>query len=236
MIERSLALLLGTAGIVLPNMTPARWLSIALSSIVVYFLFQHPSLELGLTYWFLSMVFHYTVLFGTFVKGGFKEYWLRNSSTKEEAHLKFEACLSLAFFHNGLAFSYLYYTSLNPEGFAFAPSIWILIIGVIFQAIRFVIKFMATWQIGLNIYYYKDMFIEEKVIDFEEKGIFKIMSNPLYCWGQLNGYGAALYAFSWYGILAVLINQVCFYLFYYTIEKPFVRRFYLSPVVGTTIP
>ena len=228
MIKKAVVLLLGTAGIVLANMTPARWLSILLSSILVFVLFMNPSIELGLIYWALSMVLHYTVLFGTFVKGGFKEYWLKNSPTKEEAHRKFEAWLSFAFFHNGLSFSYLYFTTMNQAGFSFAPASWILGLGIILQVIGFIIKFLATWQIGLDIFYYKDMFIEEKVIDFEEKGIFKYMSNPLYGWGQLNGHGAALYSFSWYGVVAIVINQVCFYSFYYSLEKPFVRRFYLA--------
>src|SRR6478609_1061814 len=226
MIKKAIIILLGTAGIVLPNMTPGRWLAIASSCIPVYFLFQYPSLKLGLTYWVMSMILHYTVLFGTFVKGGFKEFWLRTSTTKEAAYRKFEAWLSFAFFHNGLAFSYLYFTSMNELNFTFIPTSWIIALGFSFQAIGFIIKFLASWQIGVDIYYYKDMFIEEKVIDFESEGIFKYMSNPLYGWGQLNGYGAALYAFSLYGLVAVLINQLCIYCFYYTIEKPFVKRFY----------
>jgi hypothetical protein len=228
MIKKAIVLLLGTGGIVLTHMTFARWLSLLLSSIVVFILFQNPSLELGLIYWALSMVLHYTVLFGTFVKGGFKEYWLKTSLTKEEAHRKFEAWLSFAFFHNGLAFSYLYFTTMSKEDFSFVPTTWILALGITLQAIGFIIKFLASWQIGLGIYYYKDMFIEEKVIDFEAKGIFKFMSNPLYGWGQLNGHGTALYAFSWYGIIAVFVNQLCFYSFYYMLEKPFVNRFYLG--------
>jgi hypothetical protein len=36
------------------------------------------------------------------MKGGFKEYWLKNSPTKEEAFKKFEAWLSLAFFTTDL--------------------------------------------------------------------------------------------------------------------------------------
>lgn len=221
-------LLLGTAGIVLVNMTFARWLSILFSGFLAFILFQNPSIELGITYWVLSMVLHYTVLFGTFVKGGFKQYWLKTSRTKEEAHKKFEAWLSFAFFHNGLAFSYLYFTTMSREDFAFASASWILVIGITFQLVGFIIKFLATWQIGLAIYYYKDMFIEEKVIEFEGNGIFKFMSNPLYGWGQLNGYGAALLAFSWHGILANVVNQICFYSFYYSLEKPFVRRFYMG--------
>src|SRR6478609_11230648 len=228
MIKKAIIILLGTAGIVLPNMTPGRWLAIASSCIPVYFLYQYPSLKLGLTYWVMSMVLHYTVLVGTFVKGGFKEFWLRTSITKEAAYLKFEAWLSFAFFHNGLAFSYLYFTSMNEQNFSFISTFWIIALGVAFQVVGFIIKFLASWQIGVEIYYYKDMFIEEKVIDFESDGIFKYMSNPLYGWGQLNGYGAALYAFSWYGIVALLINQLCIYCFYYTIEKPFVKRFYAA--------
>jgi len=227
MIKKAVVLLLGTAGIVLGNMTLARWLAILFSCMLVFILFQNPSLELGLIYWALSMVLHYTVLFGTFVKGGFKEYWLKNSLSKEEAHRKFEAWLSFAYFHNGLAFSYLYFTSMNKEDFSFAPGSWILGLGIVLQVIGFIIKFLATWQIGLAIYYYKDMFIEEKVIDFEGRGIFKFMANPLYGWGQLNGYGASLYAFCWYGIIAIFVNQLFIYSFYYGLEKPFVHRFYL---------
>ena len=129
MIRKSIVLLLGTGGIVLANMTLARWLSLVVSSVVVYFLFLNPSFELGVIYWVFSMVLHYTVLFGTFMKGGFKEYWLKNSPTKEEAHRKFEAWLSLAFFNNGLAFSYLYFTTMNKADFAFMPATWVLGLG-----------------------------------------------------------------------------------------------------------
>ena len=108
------------------------------------------------------------------------------------------------------------------------PVAWVLGLGITLQVIGFIIKFLASWQIGLGIYYYKDMFIEEKVIDFKGTGVFKIMSNPLYGWGQLNGYGAAVYAFSWYGIIVLAFNQVCIYCFYYMLEKPFVQRFYLG--------
>ena len=228
MIKKSVVLLLGTGGIVLAHMTLARWLSLVVSSILVFILFQNPSIELGIIYWALSMVLHYTVLFGTFVKGGFKQHWLRTSKTKEEAHRKFEAWLAFAFFHNGLAFSYLYFTTMSKEDFSFAPTAWILALAIILQVVGFIIKFLASWQIGLDIYYYKDMFVEEKVIDFEAKGIFRFMSNPLYGWGQLNGHGCALYAFSWIGIIAVFVNQLCFYSFYYILEKPFIQRFYLG--------
>src|SRR6478735_2621815 len=102
MIKKAILILFGTAGIVLPNMTVGRWLAIVSSCVPVYFLYQYPSLKLGLTYWVMSMILHYTVLFGTFVKGGFKEFWLRTSTTKEAAYRKFEAWLSFAFFHNGL--------------------------------------------------------------------------------------------------------------------------------------
>lgn len=225
LIKKASVILLGTAGIVLPNMTIGRWLAIGLSGIPIYFLFQYPSLKLGICYWIMSMVLHYAVLFGTFVKGGFKEFWLATSKTKEEAHQKFEAWLSFAFFHNGFAFSYLYFTTMNEQDFTFTPTIWIMSFGIVLQITGFIIKFIASWQIGLAIYYYKDMFIEEKVIDFESDGIFKYISNPIYGLGQLNGYGTALYAFSWYGLIAVLINQLCFYCFYYTLEKPFVKIF-----------
>lgn len=236
MIKKAVVILLGTAGIVFGHMTIARWLSMILTVIVVVILYQYPSIELGIGYWVFSMVLHYTVLFGTFVKGGLKEYWLKTSATKEEAHRKFEAWLAFAFFNNGWAFGYLYYTTIDKAAFALGPiaigTSWILAIGIVLQVVGFIIKFMASWQIGLGIYYYKDMFVEEKVIDFEGDGIFKYMSNPLYGWGQLNGYGSALYAFSWYGIVACFINQLCFYAFYYSLEKPFVERFYLGPIPG----
>ena len=51
LIKKSIVLLLGTGGIVLVNMTIARWLSIVLSSVAVYFLFLYPSFEMGLIYW-----------------------------------------------------------------------------------------------------------------------------------------------------------------------------------------
>lgn len=183
MIRRALVLLLGTIGIVLGNMTMGRWMSILCSLALFFVLALRPFIELAIAYWAVSMALHYTGLFATFSTGGLKEYWIRKSICKEMAYKKFEACLSFAFFNNGLAFSYLYVAIASSLKIPIVYTSFILAAGVALQAVGFVIKFLATWRIDLPIYYYKDMFIEEKVFDFEEGGVFRFFSNTLYGWG-----------------------------------------------------
>lgn len=224
--KKTIILLLGMSGIVLNNMTPVRWLSIILSVVFLFFLYQHRSQANAFFYWGASMIFHYTILFGTFIKGGFKDRWLSRGISFKQAYLKFEGWLSLAFFHNGLAFGFLYINTPSASFFSFADSNLVLTVGLILQLTGFTIKFLAAWLVGIPTYYYKDMFCEEKVIEFKKAGVYKYVNNPMYGIGQLNGYGAAITAFSLYGIMSAGLNQLCIYLFFYLFERPFIDSFY----------
>lgn len=212
-----------------------RWLSILLSVAFIFFLYRHRSFTNAVIYWGASMIFHYTILFGTFIKGGFKDHWLQKYSSREEAYLRFEGWLSLAFFHNGVAFGFLYVNTPLNEFFSFADNSLIFVVGLILQLTGFTIKFLATWLVGIPVYYYKDMFTEEKIIDFKKTGIYKYVNNPMYGIGQLNGYGTAISAFSLYGIVSVGLNQLCIYMFFYLIEKPFIHSFYAKENMAVEI-
>jgi hypothetical protein len=48
----------------------------------------------------------------------------------------------------------------------------------------------------------------------------------MYGVGHLHGYGSALLAGSLMGLVMVALNQACVWLFYWTIERPFVAEMY----------
>jgi hypothetical protein len=100
--------------------------------------------------------------------------------------------------------------------------------GVLF-AIGLVVKVWATLIVGVDVYYYRDMFLGKKVAGFAATGPYRYLANPMYGVGQLHAYGYAVLHRSLPGLLAVLVCHVLIYGFYYAAERPFIKRVYFSP-------
>jgi hypothetical protein len=49
----------------------------------------------------------------------------------------------------------------------------------------------------------------------------------MYGIGQLQAYATAIWYGSSYGLLAAFVNQVLIFLFYYLVEKKFIKRVYM---------
>jgi protein-S-isoprenylcysteine O-methyltransferase Ste14 len=97
-------------------------------------------------------------------------------------------------------------------------------------------KIWATYLVGLDIYYYKDLFLNRitRVVEVEpyvKSGPYKYLSNPMYGVGNLQAYGAAIWFLSWPGLVIAAVFQISIYVFYFFIERPFIHNTYLKPVV-----
>jgi protein-S-isoprenylcysteine O-methyltransferase Ste14 len=86
-----------------------------------------------------------------------------------------------------------------------------------------VLSIWATRVIGLDTYHYRDLFMGPQHVSVELRGPYAFLRNPIYGWGQLYAYGAALLALSPLGLVAAALNQVTLYLFNDSVEQPRLR-------------
>jgi protein-S-isoprenylcysteine O-methyltransferase Ste14 len=90
----------------------------------------------------------------------------------------------------------------------------------------FTIKILAAKVVGIEIYYWKDMFLGKKISNFVVTGPYKYFNNPMYGIGQLPTYATAIWYGSKYGLIAAFLNQFLIFLFFYLVEKKFIKRVY----------
>ncbi|MEQ8764480.1 MAG: phosphatidylethanolamine N-methyltransferase family protein [Planctomycetota bacterium] len=147
--------------------------------------------------------------------------------------LWFEACLGMAFTHQGLCQGVV--AELTAGGFPSAlPDTLTTIAGIALMVLGFGVKIWSTWLVGLDVYYYRDMFLRrhqpksEAFDSLVKHGPYRWLANPMYGVGNISAYGLAILHRSWPGLVIAATAQSLIYLFYYGFEKPFVDHFYES--------
>ena len=88
------------------------------------------------------------------------------------------------------------------------------------------VKFWATWIVGVNTYYFRDLFLEKSHGEFTARGPYKWLANPMYGVGNLHSYCPALLTGSLFGLWFALGCHLSIYAFYFFVERPFIRRTY----------
>jgi hypothetical protein len=107
--------------------------------------------------------------------------------------------------------------------------------GTVFCAIGIIVKVWATVVVGVDVYYYRDMFLGRPVSPFVGGGPYRFFRNPMYGVGQLHAYGVAiLMSRSWSGVFAAALCHSLIYVFYFTAELPFIRRAYFAGAVSSS--
>ena len=153
--------------------------------------------------------------------------WLIRKFGEEEGFLTYEAILSFLFFINGTSIGYISVVFKNSLPFAVDPGILQPFAAAMFL-IGWGIKLWAAKVVGVDIYYWKDMFYGRKIAEFVEEGPYKFINNPMYGLGQLQTYATALWYLSLPGLIAAAINQIAVFSFYHLQEKKFIKRVYLQ--------
>ena len=87
-------------------------------------------------------------------------------------------------------------------------------IGITVMVFGFVIKLWGYTLIGIELHYYKDMFLDRKAdVGFVKQGIFLYTDNPIYGLGNLQLYGLAITNRSLLGLVAGILSQLAIFVF-----------------------
>jgi protein-S-isoprenylcysteine O-methyltransferase Ste14 len=211
------------AGWRLEHLTPV-WCGGGFASLLLaHVLIAHADPRRTVPYFLATLVFYY---------GGNAMILLSSAPARTIARLgearafrRYEALAGLMFLNQGLgvgAMSALHLTRWEQ----LAPSwVW-LALGVGLFAGGLVVKLWATLTAGVDIYFFRDMFVRRALVTGELGGPYRFLRNPMYSVGQLQGYGYALLCGSAPGLIAAAIGHVLIYVFYLGVERPFVRRTY----------
>jgi hypothetical protein len=186
-------------------------------------LFNEVNFQAAIAIFLLIYSIRYSFLFLSFVKNGFAER-IKRRFGEEKGFQLYQTITAVMFFAGGLSFSLITIKSGFQLPFTGYYSTLFTAAGYTLALAGFIINIWSTYLVGIDIYYYKDLFVGRKISEFSNEGPYKIFSNPMYGPGQANGYGTALTYGSAAGITGMLLNQVMMYIFFYTIEKPHIIR------------
>jgi hypothetical protein len=220
-------LLISMAGYVPKNATVIRKIAMIFSLVFAFYLgrYQPDNSALAIFYFILSELFYLSFITITLSENGLRIWFTKKCGNENEGYSAYETVLGLLFFHNGVSIGYIA-SSTRGDMFNFIPVNFLFLIVAIMFVTGFTIKILSAKVVSIEIYYWKDMFLGRKICDFVITGPYKYFSNPMYGIGQLQAYATAIWYGSTYGLLAAFLNQVLIFLFYYLVEKKFIKRVY----------
>ena len=155
---------------------------------------------------------------------------------EERAFRAYETLTGLMFLNQGLGVGCM--AALHvPRWEQMVPAPLVLAAAVALFALGLVVKGWATLTVGVDVYYFRDMFLGRPLAVACDGGPYRFLSNPMYSLGQLQGYGYALLYGSLPSVVAAAAGHVLIYAFYVVAELPFVRSNYVKPrPAQTTTP
>jgi len=226
-VNHFLVLLISMAGFVPKNATIFRTIALIFSLTFAFYLgrYQSGNSDLAILYFVLIEIFYLGFIIIVLSENGLRHWFTRRWGNENEGYLAYEGVLGFLFFHNAVSIGYI--ASSSPGSlFHFIPKEFLLIVVVIMFVTGFTIKILAAKVVSIEIYYWKDMFLGRKICDFVVTGPYKYFSNPMYGIGQLQAYATAIWYGSKYGLLAAFLNQFLIFMFFYLVEKKFIKRVY----------
>ena len=238
LLRKTFIVILASAGIRIDKINNSR-IDALMLLVVGYgahlFIASYISFQVALIYYVALFVIRYVYLFAGFVKNGFASRMIAKYG-EERAWNRYELQTSFMFFQRGLSFGLLTHASqwtlvdfvnsniinLTTPDIALLKPICVAV-GFVLVLVGFWVNTASTFVIGIDTYYYKDLFLKRAIVDFKVEGPYKYFSNPMYGIGQASAYGASLMVGSIPGLVSTLLNQVMMYTFYYLIEKPHIK-------------
>jgi hypothetical protein len=227
-------IILAMSGVIIRRMTVLRGLSILASLVVYVYCLRINSFTLAVWYFAIATLVHYVLLFGMF-SGSTWSKWFIVRFGEERGFRMYEACMAFVFFHNGASTSLVCSASTQSE-LTVLPAWLLQVSGIALSCIGLPIKVWATAIVGIDTYYYRDLFLRRPLGEFKIVGPYKFFANPMYGVGHLHGYGTALVSASLPGLVIVGLNQALVWLFYLSVEKPHVEKVYRELMQNTTLP
>ena len=153
---------------------------------------------------------------------------------EERAFRAYETVAGLMFLNQGLGVGCMAALHL-PRLEEAAPVLLVVATGAALFAVGLLVKLWATLTVGVDVYYFRDMFLGRPLTAACDSGPYRFLHNPMYSVGQLQGYGYALLHGSIPGVVAAASGHALIYAFYAVAERPFVRSNYIAPRTAETI-
>ncbi|TAM45573.1 MAG: hypothetical protein EPN53_14660 [Acidobacteria bacterium] len=209
------------------------WVAGSVASVfLAHVLIARADWRLILPYFFFTLIFYY---------GGNAVILRSNIPARavarlgeERAFRAYETVAGLMFLNQGLGVGCM--AALHIPGWERAvPEPLVLAAGVALFAVGLTVKLWATLTVGVDVYYFRDMFLGRPLATACDGGPYRFLHNPMYSVGQLQGYGYALLYGSFPGVVAAASGHMLIYAFYAVAERPFVRSNYIAPRAAETI-
>jgi hypothetical protein len=150
----------------------------------------------------------------------------RNRATERDWK-HYQCLLGLMFFNVTLGFSAVTLLSFRGSSLP-GPAVLFRIAGACLAAAGLFIKTWATLVVGIDCYYYKDLFFRRRVWSFSRRGPYAFLKSPMYGAGNLHLYGLALFQRSLPGLAAAALCHAAIFAFYQGVERPFVQTMLAS--------
>ncbi len=231
MLKRIITVVLAMSGILLDKISPLRillLLFIISASLCSYIFSNQVTFITALTIFVLIFSLRYIFLFFSFTKRGVA-YYLKKKFGEDFGYEVYQSMTAVLFFLSASGFTLLVNKSVGLFFPSFLENPLILsFVGIPIILIGLITNIWSTVIVGIDVYYYKDLFLGRKIGDFKKEGPYNFLSNPMYSVGQASGYGTAIISASLPGVLVIFLNQILMYIFYLLFEKPHIKRILLT--------
>lgn len=186
-----------------------------------------PDPVFALIFFLTSTAAYICFIYLVLPENGLRYWFLQRYGGEQEGYLAYEAMLAFLFLIKGAAMEYV--------GVAFQNSLPVQVDNEIARPVAVVLfavgsggKIWATNVVGIDIYYWKDMFLGRKISPSVAEGPYRFINNPMYGIGKPQTYAGALWYQSLPGLLAVLVYQLLVFAFDHNQERKFIARVYLN--------
>jgi hypothetical protein len=226
--KKIILVILAMSGILIDKITPSRiLLFLSLLFVYLFFLWLSRESDSNLSVIIFTTIFicRYIFLFLSFIKNGIADYLKRRFGEHSGFDI-YQIITAVMFFLSASSYSLVVYKSNFGIPLYDRFNSFFIFIGIIAIILGVTTNVWSTLMVGIDIYYYKDLFLGKVVGEFKKAGPYSLFANPMYSLGQANGYGSALIYGSATGIIFILMNQIMMYIFYLTIEKPHINKLF----------